>query len=109
MSIIRCDNGHYYDNTKFAQCPHCGVLPVMNGNAEPKQEKKPKRFSFFGKKAKARPETVTYEEDDDRTVALEEDDDRTVAYEDDDRTIALEEDEDRTIAYEDDDRTIAWE
>ena len=24
MSLVRCENGHFYDNTKFKQCPHCG-------------------------------------------------------------------------------------
>ena len=58
MAIIRCDKGHYYDNTKFSQCPHCGVLPVMekekeNGrnNHQPvvktKAKSKSKLFSLF--------------------------------------------------------------
>lgn len=110
MGIIRCENGHYYDDTKFAQCPHCGVLPIMNENVEQKQEKKPKRFSFFRKVDKVVPPADEYEEDDDRTVALDEDDDRTVALaDDDDRTMAFFEDDDRTVALEDDDRTIALE
>lgn len=24
MSLVRCENGHFYDNTKFKHCPHCG-------------------------------------------------------------------------------------
>lgn len=98
MAIIRCNNGHYYDDKKFAQCPHCGVLPVMNGNTEPKAEKKAGHFSFFSKIRKPAPETPVYEEDDDKTIALE-DDDKTIALEDNDKTIALE-DDDRTIALE---------
>ena len=58
MAIIRCDKGHYYDNTKFSQCPHCGVLPVMEkeqgkgkGGGQPgskaKPKSKPKLFSLF--------------------------------------------------------------
>ena len=23
MAVFRCDNGHFYDNTKFPECPHC--------------------------------------------------------------------------------------
>lgn len=23
MAIIKCEKGHYFDNEKFAQCPHC--------------------------------------------------------------------------------------
>lgn len=103
MAIIRCNNGHYYDDKKFAQCPHCGVLPAMNGNTEQKPAKKTGHFSFFGIKKKAVPETPAYEEDDDKTIALE-DDDKTIALEDDDKTIALE-DDDRTIALEEDEDT----
>ena len=25
MAIVRCEKGHYYDDTKFSSCPHCGV------------------------------------------------------------------------------------
>ncbi|MCI9162052.1 MAG: hypothetical protein HFG59_02175 [Lachnospiraceae bacterium] len=137
MAIIKCSKGHYYDNTKFSQCPHCGVLPIME--QEQQQEAKPKRFSFFhrpeGKKQEAVvPAPYMEEEDDDHTVAmpvapgpfLAEDD------EDDDHTIAMprmqepvreeepDEDDDHTIAMpkvqepvreeepdEDDDHTIA--
>jgi len=28
MSVIRCENGHFFDNEKYVQCPHC-----ENGNA----------------------------------------------------------------------------
>lgn len=26
MAIVRCSKGHYYDNVKFSQCPHCGIF-----------------------------------------------------------------------------------
>lgn len=26
MAIVRCSKGHYYDNAKFSQCPHCGIF-----------------------------------------------------------------------------------
>lgn len=50
MAIIRCDKGHYYDNTKFSQCPHCGVLPILEQEQVQEEKKEPtkhKRFSFF--------------------------------------------------------------
>jgi uncharacterized Zn ribbon protein len=25
MNLVRCDNGHFYDNDQYAQCPHCGA------------------------------------------------------------------------------------
>ncbi|MDO5417933.1 MAG: hypothetical protein Q4F29_12075, partial [Lachnospiraceae bacterium] len=53
MAVVRCSKGHYYDDTKFAQCPHCGVLPDAKEGKPAKQ----KRFGFFhkddsGKKSK---------------------------------------------------------
>lgn len=26
MGMVRCNKGHFYDNTKFSQCPHCGIF-----------------------------------------------------------------------------------
>lgn len=35
MGMVRCDNGHWYDNTKFSSCPHCGVnLKTSNQSCE---------------------------------------------------------------------------
>ena len=28
MAIIRCSKGHFYDNEKFSQCPHCGIFTM---------------------------------------------------------------------------------
>lgn len=30
MAIVRCSKGHYYDNAKFSQCPHCGIFAGDN-------------------------------------------------------------------------------
>ena len=120
MAIIRCDKGHYYDNTKFSQCPQCGVLPILQEEKQvEKREEKPYRFSFFRKEARKKlddDKTVALEtEDDDVTIALSEDDNnKTIALEqeDDDVTVALsEEDDDVTISLEsdDDDKTVALE
>ena len=27
MSVIQCQNGHFYDDMKFATCPHCTATP----------------------------------------------------------------------------------
>ncbi len=57
MAIIRCDKGHYYDNTKFSQCPHCGVLPILEQEQVQEEKKEPtkhKRFSFFHKDKRAK-------------------------------------------------------
>lgn len=26
MAVVQCENKHYYDNVKFAQCPHCAKM-----------------------------------------------------------------------------------
>ena len=94
MAIIRCDKGHYYDNTKFSQCPQCGVLPILQEEKQvEKREEKPYRFSFFRKEARKKL-------DDDKTVALEtEDDDVTIALseDNDDKTIALDPENDKDV------------
>ncbi len=137
MAIIRCDKGHYYDNTKFSQCPHCGVLPVMekekeNGrnNHQPvvktKAKSKSKLFSLFHRGEEKRQEPSVQQEslmqEDDSTIAMTEgvpfeEDDCTVAMPAPQESSAFDEDEDHTIAMdavsqaqtydEDDDRTIA--
>ena len=30
MAVIRCGNGHYYDDEKFTKCPHCGIFADIN-------------------------------------------------------------------------------
>lgn len=136
MAIIRCDKGHYYDNTKFSQCPHCGVLPVMEREKEKdssqpvvkaKAKPKPKLFSLFhrGEEKKQEPlaqQEPFIQEEEDSTIAMAEaasfeDDDCTVAmpaplqeqseFEDDDRTIAMPSSSQPSYDEDDDDRTIA--
>ncbi len=26
MAVVRCNQGHYYDDEKFSRCPHCGIF-----------------------------------------------------------------------------------
>ena len=33
MSMKRCSNGHFYDDTKYANCPFCEMGGAMNGGA----------------------------------------------------------------------------
>ena len=79
MATIRCENGHYYDGAKFAQCPHCGVLPVIQKENSSFTSNKGgffKKIHFGRKKPEPMPEVRVEEEE--RTVALEEEE-RTVA------------------------------
>ena len=32
MAVVRCPNGHYYDDQKFSRCPHCGIFANMDLN-----------------------------------------------------------------------------
>ena len=108
MAIIRCDNGHYYDNTKFSQCPHCGVLPIIEQEQGQKEAGKPKRFSFFGRQdgyQTAQGAGQSMYGDSDHTVAMSTES-QTFAYGDSDHTIAMSgaggpgrnDDDDRTIS-----------
>ena len=124
MAIIRCDKGHYYDNTKFSQCPHCGVLPVMEkeqgkgkGGGQPgskaKPKSKPKLFSLFHRGEEKRQEPLVQQE-----FVVQEEDDSTIAmtdgvpFEEDDSTVAMPTSPQGLSAFqtsmdEDDDRTVA--
>ncbi|NBH71184.1 hypothetical protein D3Z51_03885 [Clostridiaceae bacterium] len=131
MAIIKCSKGHYYDNTKFSQCPHCGVLPIMEQEQQ-QEAAKPRRFSFFhrseGKKQEAAAPAL--KEDEDVTVAMpvasapflpeDDDDDHTVAMpaepvlsleddEDDDHTVAMPKAQEMDLweSDDDDDHTVA--
>ena len=125
MAIIKCSKGHYYDSTKFSQCPHCGVLPIMEQEQQ-QEAAKPRRFSFFHKPGMKKPEMPVLDEDDERMVAMpvppkpflpdEDDDDHTIAMPKMPEAPASEEDDDHTVAMpgltaseadEDDDHTIA--
>lgn len=69
MAIVRCDQGHYYDNERFSQCPHCGIFTQQGeGNALSKL--------FKGKQKESKPNqqikrlTPRADQDDDKTVNL---------------------------------------
>ena len=31
MSVVRCPKGHFYDDQRFSQCPHCGISAGSSG------------------------------------------------------------------------------
>jgi serine/threonine protein kinase len=63
MNLIRCKNGHFYDESRFDTCPHCTsgsvrrdsiTMPVMNTGGAPAQAapiggNDQKTFSFYSK------------------------------------------------------------
>ena len=59
MAIIRCENGHYYDNSKYFRCPFCGVtIDVVDKVEVDDDDEVTMRLQD------------AQEEEDDRTVAL---------------------------------------
>lgn len=52
MGVIQCANGHYYDNSKFEECPHCkdALLPskpIMNLEWNTPRHKDDKTVGIF--------------------------------------------------------------
>ncbi len=41
MAMIRCDQGHFYDNTKHTTCPYCGVPDLDIAPTRPRRETPP--------------------------------------------------------------------
>ncbi len=84
MAVVRCSNGHYYDNEKFSRCPHCGIFAdlnisqMKNGTRRKENDEKTVAFAGGGK--------LPVPEDSCRTVSLEEaiaapgDDQKTIGY-----------------------------
>jgi hypothetical protein len=35
MALRRCDNGHYYDETKYSNCPNCGIRDLNIETTKP--------------------------------------------------------------------------
>ena len=49
MKIIKCENGHYFDNDAYPSCPLCGAMPAAKSSeAEPE-----KKRGLFGKGRRA--------------------------------------------------------
>lgn len=89
MSIIRCARGHYYDNIKFSQCPHCGVFFM-------EEEDKTMALDFHSS-------LVMEDDGDDRTVALQSAD-TYVSDSNDEKTVSYY---DNSAGVEEDDKTIS--
>ena len=68
MAVVRCSNGHYYDDEKFSRCPHCGIF----ANLDISQMKGGSRRKENDEKTVALSQTGRMPEDICRTIALEE-------------------------------------
>ena len=115
MATIRCENGHYYDGAKFAQCPHCGVLPVIQKENSSFTSNKGgffKKIHFGRKKPEPIPEVRVEEE---KTAEPSPNMEREVTIpfsqqqQEEQPTVALSqmEEEERTVALEEEERTVA--
>lgn len=60
MAVVRCSQGHYYDDEKFSRCPHCGIF----AGVEEKKDKGIEKKGFFS--------AFTRQKDDSKTVARQE-------------------------------------
>ena len=60
MAVVRCNQGHYYDDEKFSRCPHCGIF----AGVEEKKGKNVEKKGFFS--------AFTRSKDDSKTVAKHE-------------------------------------
>ena len=78
MAVVRCPQGHYYDDERFSSCPHCGIFaPGKNSEESGHGPEKEKRRGIFG--WLDREKTVAYSSgkekerqgESDRTIALE--------------------------------------
>lgn len=59
MKVVKCVNGHFFDEDKYEQCPHCGggvfgTMPIPSPIQDEKKEKKQKKekHKLFGGKKK---------------------------------------------------------
>lgn len=81
MSVVRCSQGHYFDDEKFSKCPHCGIFANLKLEANrPEGKECEERTIAFSS------ETNSLKEALERTVALEStqtneaDDQKTVGF-----------------------------
>lgn len=75
MKLTRCDNGHFYDGDKYAQCPHCGKLEPIAVSIPVVQS--PIQHSVKSTKKSVQVVPV-YDDDDDETILIDEDEEQTV-------------------------------
>lgn len=122
MSVIRCPHGHYYDDSRFSNCPHCGI--TVGKEAPQKDQGQPegkKRFWRWMDHEKTVALSRRPDIDDGKTVARrpEMDDGKTVALsrksdvipgerkeaetDTDSKTVALE-----SVVADDDQKTVSY-
>ncbi len=59
VAIIQCENNHYYDNSKFEQCPHCKKATAQGQDPSKfKENKTVAKFSQFSNGALNTPPKV---------------------------------------------------
>lgn len=84
MAVVRCSQGHYYDDEKFSRCPHCGIFAnIKLSEARPdREEDQEKTIAFSGFSSLSTSEggqqnTISLT---DICQSLPEDDQKTVGY-----------------------------
>lgn len=76
MAIVTCQNGHFYDNEKFGECPHCAGPGTETQDsvtvAMAQQSREVERYAMEYLKRSA-PQThvkISVQEDEEKTVGL---------------------------------------
>lgn len=78
MAVVRCSQGHYYDDEKFSRCPHCGIF----AGVEEKKNKSMEKKGFFSMLSGAK--------DDSKTVARQENSYKNIKQSEDTVTVSME-------------------
>ncbi|MDR3304682.1 MAG: FHA domain-containing protein [Clostridiales Family XIII bacterium] len=60
MAIVQCENGHYYDDAKYASCPHCRDAAAEDGST----------VSFAEEEARVGEKLAAMVGSDERTVGI---------------------------------------
>lgn len=51
MNVVKCSNGHFFDNDAYQTCPHCGAPSIHEATNASNHAKEKKRFAgLFGRK-----------------------------------------------------------
>lgn len=78
MAVVRCGQGHYYDDEKFSRCPHCGIFKNLKLDDGPETENDGKTVAYPSQPLSSGPlcQTVDLES----VNNLPADDQKTVGY-----------------------------
>ena len=92
MRVVKCVNGHFFDEEKYQLCPHCGGanLAEVLKNGDVNVDKKKKKHKFFGgRKKQENPIEIQILSASDRSFDISLEPIPQMTSEDDDRTVLI--------------------